>query len=61
MSVFGAVVMSHSPDSDSFSSTSQFFLYKYDRRNVRRPLVWKQSTQCSDAEGLTYPVMQRFL
>ncbi|CAI5476940.1 unnamed protein product [Closterium sp. Yama58-4] len=32
MSVFGAMVMAHSPESDSFSHPSQFFLYKYDKR-----------------------------
>ncbi|CAI5518212.1 unnamed protein product [Closterium sp. Naga37s-1] len=32
MSVFGAMVMAHSPETDSFSHPSQFFLYKYDKR-----------------------------
>eukprot|EP00850_Spirogloea_muscicola_P020236 SM000210S06750 [mRNA] locus=s210:86195:90363:- [translate_table: standard] len=33
MSVYGAVAMSHSVDSDTSSSPSQFFFYLYDKRN----------------------------
>uniref|UniRef100_A0A0E0ALI1 PPIase cyclophilin-type domain-containing protein n=1 Tax=Oryza glumipatula TaxID=40148 RepID=A0A0E0ALI1_9ORYZ len=33
MSVYGAVAMAHSVDSDEYSSPSQFFFYLYDKRN----------------------------
>ncbi|WVZ66369.1 hypothetical protein U9M48_015600 [Paspalum notatum var. saurae] len=33
MSVYGAVAMAHSPDSDEYSSPTQFFFYLYDKRN----------------------------
>ncbi|KAK3424289.1 hypothetical protein EUGRSUZ_F01089 [Eucalyptus grandis] len=33
MSVYGAVAMAHSADSDEYSSPSQFFFYLYDKRN----------------------------
>ncbi|CAN6168458.1 unnamed protein product [Urochloa humidicola] len=33
MSVYGAVAMSHSVDSDEYSSPTQFFFYLYDKRN----------------------------
>ncbi|OEL25980.1 Peptidyl-prolyl cis-trans isomerase CYP37, chloroplastic [Dichanthelium oligosanthes] len=35
MSVYGAVAMAHSVDSDEYSSPMQFFFYLYDKRNVR--------------------------
>jgi hypothetical protein len=34
MSVYGAVAMAHSVDSDEYSSPTQFFFYLYDKRNV---------------------------
>lgn len=34
LSVYGAVAMAHSVDSDEYSSPSQFFFYLYDKRNV---------------------------
>ncbi|KAL6656778.1 hypothetical protein ACP70R_004558 [Stipagrostis hirtigluma subsp. patula] len=33
MSVYGAVAMAHSVDSDEYSSPTQFFFYLYDKRN----------------------------
>nr|CAB3496073.1 unnamed protein product [Digitaria exilis]CAB3500964.1 unnamed protein product [Digitaria exilis] len=33
MSVYGAVAMAHSEDSDEYSSPTQFFFYLYDKRN----------------------------
>ena len=33
MSVYGSVAMSHSEDSDEYSSPTQFFFYLYDKRN----------------------------
>lgn len=33
LSVYGSVAMSHSTDSDEYSSPSQFFFYLYDKRN----------------------------
>ncbi|KAJ1291471.1 hypothetical protein BS78_02G317300 [Paspalum vaginatum] len=33
MSVYGAVAMAHSADSDEYSSPTQFFFYLYDKRN----------------------------
>ncbi|KAL6856041.1 hypothetical protein ACP4OV_018843 [Aristida adscensionis] len=33
MSVYGAVAMAHSVDSDEYSSPNQFFIYLYDKRN----------------------------
>ncbi|PKA47898.1 Peptidyl-prolyl cis-trans isomerase CYP37, chloroplastic [Apostasia shenzhenica] len=34
LSVYGAVAMAHSPDSEEYSSPSQFFFYLYDKRNA---------------------------
>ncbi|XP_073005656.1 peptidyl-prolyl cis-trans isomerase CYP37, chloroplastic isoform X1 [Typha latifolia] len=34
LSVYGAVAMAHSVDSDEYSSPSQFFFYLYDKRNA---------------------------
>ncbi|XP_031500908.1 peptidyl-prolyl cis-trans isomerase CYP37, chloroplastic [Nymphaea colorata] len=34
LSVYGAIAMAHSPDSDEYSSASQFFIYLYDRRSA---------------------------
>nr|CAD1819352.1 unnamed protein product [Ananas comosus var. bracteatus] len=34
LSVYGAVAMAHSMDSDEYSSPSQFFFYLYDKRNA---------------------------
>lgn len=34
LSVYGAVVMAHNPDSEEYSSPNQFFFYLYDKRNV---------------------------
>ncbi|RLN34668.1 peptidyl-prolyl cis-trans isomerase CYP37, chloroplastic [Panicum miliaceum] len=33
MSVYGAIAMAHSVDSDEYSSPTQFFFYLYDKRN----------------------------
>jgi len=33
MSVYGAIAMAHSADSDEYSSPTQFFFYLYDKRN----------------------------
>jgi hypothetical protein len=38
MSVYGAVAMAHSVDSDEYSSPTQFFFYLYDKRNVSKKL-----------------------
>nr|XP_019704130.1 peptidyl-prolyl cis-trans isomerase CYP37, chloroplastic isoform X2 [Elaeis guineensis] len=42
LSVYGAVAMAHSVDSDDYSSPSQFFFYLYDKRSVYN--CWKRST-----------------
>ncbi|XP_042039481.1 peptidyl-prolyl cis-trans isomerase CYP37, chloroplastic-like isoform X1 [Salvia splendens] len=34
LSVYGAVVMAHNPDSEEYSSPNQFFFYLYDKRNA---------------------------
>ncbi|CAN6453491.1 unnamed protein product [Victoria cruziana] len=34
LSVYGAIAMAHSPDSDEYSSPSQFFFYLYDKRSA---------------------------
>ncbi|XP_038981703.1 peptidyl-prolyl cis-trans isomerase CYP37, chloroplastic isoform X2 [Phoenix dactylifera] len=34
LSVYGAIAMAHSVDSDEYSSPSQFFFYLYDKRNA---------------------------
>lgn len=34
LSVYGAVVMAHNPESEEYSSPNQFFFYLYDKRNV---------------------------
>lgn len=34
LSVYGALVMAHSDDSEEYSSPNQFFFYRYDKRNV---------------------------
>lgn len=39
LSVYGAVVMAHSDDSEEYSSPNQFFFYRYDKRNVSSNIV----------------------
>lgn len=34
LSVYGAVAMAHSEDSEQYSSPNQFFFYLYDKRNA---------------------------
>lgn len=54
MSVYGAVAMAHSVDSDEYSSPTQFFFYLYDKRNVSKKrlelhiftIQFKDQTEC---------------
>lgn len=41
LSVYGAVAMAHSLDSDDYSSPNQFFFYLYDKRNVSKAFAIK--------------------
>lgn len=36
LSVYGAVAMAHSEDSEEYSAPYQFFFYLYDKRNVSK-------------------------
>lgn len=45
MSVYGAVAMAHSADSDEYSSPYQFFFYLYDKRNVSRVELYSIGSQ----------------